>query len=171
MSLPSDPRGTYRPSRPHAILATLAGVAAGPAFVAAGWAVVATLPRSGRTLHDPASLQAPARLQITFGRPVDAALFEGQYQVEHLSLVLAMPHSVSVDCALIAGEPGDTRGANAFHWVTLLSFWSVSDLVASLSSPAGQAALSHVGTFATGGATARIVTNVPVRHPSLGRTA
>lgn len=170
MSLPDDPPGTHLPPRPQAVLVSLASAAAGPAFAAAGWTVATTLPRSAGALLDPASLQAPARLIVTFGCPADAALFEGQYQVEHLALVLAIPRLTAAGSALVAGEPGGKRGS--YHWLTTLTFSTMADLVAGLSSQAGQAALTQVATFATGGATARIVSGAsgvidpPTRHAS-----
>lgn len=156
MSSSDTPSGT----RPHAILTSLPAAAAGPAFVAAGWSVDVPASRCAFAVRDLAPLQAPTRLVISFGRPVDPEMFEGQYQVEHLSLVLAIPHRRCVESALVADGPPSSRGARQFHWVTTITFSSAADLVTGLSSPAGLDALTHIATFATGGATATIRTAV-----------
>ena len=144
---------------PHAVLTSLAGAVAGPAFIAAGWSVETTLSPAHLQHVCPPVMRFPARLVIEFGRPADAGLFEGHYQARYLSLVLAMPHYASIESALVAGGSGGTK--SSYHWVTTLGYSSAGDMIGSLLSRAGQATLTDITTFATGGATARIVTGVP----------
>lgn len=151
-----DPSGTRSGSKPRAVLTSLPGAAAGLAFLSAGWTVDATMTRAAMAIRDMSRMNAPVRLVLSFGRPLDAELFEGQYQARHLSLVLAMPLVVSVESALVACAPATRRAR--YHWVTTVTFNSVSDMVRCLSSRPGQLTLADVAAFATGGVTARIVT-------------
>lgn len=155
---PGDVASPARHATRRALLKSFAGGAAGAAFLAAGWAVDAAAPRAALEVGSAPVVSNPARIVVVFGHPDDYEIFEGYYQTKHVPLELAMPYCSSIDSALgVSGTAGEKA---SFHRIAFLAFDSEEELVASMASVAGQAAFADIANFATGGATATIVSGV-----------
>lgn len=160
MTSHSNLRSAARPasSTRRAILKSFAGGAAGAAFLAAGWAVDAAAPRANFEVGSAPALRNPAKIVVVFGHPEDVEIFEGYYRTKHVPLALTMPYCASLESALGVSETAGEKAA--FYRIATLTFNSEADLVACMSSAAGQAAFADVANFATGGATATIVSDI-----------
>jgi uncharacterized protein (TIGR02118 family) len=100
----------------------------------------------------------PARIVVVYGHPEDVAIFEGYYQTTHMSLALAMPYVASFESAIGVSGPAGEKAA--FYRIATLTFNSEAELEACMVSAAGQAAFADIANFATGGATATIVSDI-----------
>ena len=147
-----------RSSSRRAIVRALAGGAIGSAFLAAGWNVNAAVPRGAMELMSAPVPRLPTKLVIVYGHPHDAAAFETYFAARHLPLARALPFCASIEIALaVAGPAGE---APAFYRMATLTFASEADMAACVASEAGQLALADIATFATGGATATVITGI-----------
>ena len=90
------------------------------------------------------------RLIVQYGQPTDPAAFDQHYRNVHVGLAQAIPGVVRFTIG--HGQSLD-GGSPAPYLVAELDFESAEAMAAAMSSPAGTAAGSDVGTFATGGAT------------------
>lgn len=153
------PAGTSgRSSSRRAVIRALAGGAIGSAFLAAGWRVDAAVPRGAMELMSAPVPRLPTKLVIIYGQPSDADAFETYFASRHLPLARALPFCASIEVALAVSSPaGD---APAFYRMATLTFASEADMAACVASDAGQLALADIASFATGGATATVITGI-----------
>ncbi|MCW2583818.1 MAG: ethyl tert-butyl ether degradation protein EthD [Klenkia sp.] len=89
-------------------------------------------------------------LTVAYGQPTDPAAFDAHYESTHLPLAQEVP-GVRHLRALQGASLDD--GPAPYHLVVELTFDSLEELRAGLSSPQGQAAAADVPNFADGGAT------------------
>jgi uncharacterized protein (TIGR02118 family) len=93
----------------------------------------------------------PARLLALYGHPTDTAAFDRHYTSTHVPLAKKLPGLRSY--TLSHGQIGAADGKAPYHLVGELTFDSLADVQAALSSPEGAAAAGDLGNFATGGVT------------------
>lgn len=92
-----------------------------------------------------------AQVLVLYNTPADPAAFDHYYHQTHIPLAKTIP---GVRSYLInSGPVQNLAGGSAPYLVAELTFDSMADVGAALSSPEGQAAAADVGNFATGGAT------------------
>lgn len=145
----------------RSIVKGVAGAAAA-AFLAAGWTVEAA-PRPALETGSAPAIPDPVKIVIVYGHPEDADAFESYFLEHHVPLARGLPLYTSIESALaVSGAEGEEA---SFHRVSTVTFNSEADLVASLASEAGQAIYADIANFATGGATATIVTGIQVVTP------
>ena len=91
-----------------------------------------------------------AQLLVLYHTPADPAAFDRYYHATHIPLAKKIPglRSYSISDGAVQSLAG-----SAPHLVAILTFDSMADLNAALTSPEGQAAAADLGNFATGGAT------------------
>jgi uncharacterized protein (TIGR02118 family) len=90
------------------------------------------------------------KLIVLYPPPVDAALFERRYHLEHAPMVLeGIPGLKKFVAAQVLGSPA---GAAPYHRVAELYFDSTESLQAAVASAGGQAAVAHAMEISTGGA-------------------
>ncbi|MGY6758992.1 EthD family reductase [Klenkia terrae] len=89
-------------------------------------------------------------LTVAYGQPIDPAAFDAHYESTHLPLAQQVPGVRNLRA--LQGASLDDSPA-PYHLVVELTFDSLEDLNAGLSSPQGQAAAGDVANFADGGAT------------------
>ncbi|MEI4272592.1 EthD family reductase [Klenkia sp. LSe6-5] len=90
------------------------------------------------------------RLLVTYGQPTDPAAFDAHYRDVHTGLAQAIPGLVRFSTGHADTMDGSPSPA---YLVAELDFESAEAMAAGMSSEAGRAAGTDVGTFATGGAT------------------
>ena len=90
---------------------------------------------------------------VLYDRPTDPAAFDEHYRQVHVPLVEAMP--LITEFAWGKVESTDSAGT---YVVARMTYRSAEDATASLSGPAGQAAVADLATFAQAGVR---VLNVP----------
>ena len=95
-------------------------------------------------------------LKVTalYGHPTDTAQFERYYADVHLPIFRKMAGVERSEAARVVGTPD----GSAPPYYRIFEFWLVSQeqLQRSLSSPEGQAVVSDLPNFASGGATVLI---------------
>jgi uncharacterized protein (TIGR02118 family) len=91
----------------------------------------------------------PAKVVVMYGTPTDAATFRQQYTDDHVPLAKAIPGLRSFEVS--DGPVNTPAGPAPFASVVLLTFDSMADLQAGMSSPEGGAAVAHAQQIATGG--------------------
>lgn len=148
---------TSSPTR-RAILKSFAGGAVGAAFLAAGWAVEAAAPRANVEMGGAPDVRTPVKLIVVYGQPEDEAIFESYYRTTHIPLARRVPYCAAMESALAVSDAAGEKAS--FYRIATLTFDSESEMVACMSSEAGQAAFADIANFATGGATATIVNDV-----------
>jgi uncharacterized protein (TIGR02118 family) len=153
-----------RSSSRRAILKSIAGGAAGAAFLAAGWTVDAAGSRAAFETGSAPVLPSTVKLVFVFGHPEDSQLFESYYRTTHVPLALKMPNFLSHESALAVSDAGG--GKSTFYRIDTMSFANEDDMVSCVASKAGLAAMSDVANFATGGVTATVVSTIQ-SHQSL----
>ncbi|MHC1560949.1 EthD family reductase [Actinomycetospora sp. C-140] len=87
---------------------------------------------------------------VLYGHPTDPAAFDTYYRDVHAPLADKIPGLKSFTyrhCASLDANPAP------YHLIAELSFDSLEDLQAGMSSEAGQTAAADVPNFASGGAT------------------
>lgn len=142
----------------RAILRALAGGAIGSAFLHAGWVANASVPRKAMETMTAPVPRLPARLVIVYGHPDDVDAFEEHYRSRHVPLAVAMPYCSRIESALAMRDPGGEEAA--FHRIDTLTFENEADLAACVASEAGRLSLADIAEFASGGATATVVTAI-----------
>jgi uncharacterized protein (TIGR02118 family) len=97
-----------------------------------------------------------AKLMILYGRPADPVAFEDYYAHRHIPY--ASKHMPNVRGAenmrVISAADG---GPAPYYRVSQMSYDSVDDLRAGISSGEGQSTIADLANFATGGVTLLIV--------------
>lgn len=155
-----EPASDRQPTR-RAIVRGLAG-AASAAFLSAGWTVQAA-PRANFETGLAPTLEAPVKVVVVYGKPDDVELFEGYYRTKHIPLAMQLPNCASLETALaVSGPEGEPA---TFYRIATLTFNSEADMVACMNSEVGQAAFADIANFATGGATATILSDIQARQP------
>lgn len=93
-----------------------------------------------------------AKLVILYGHPPDPAAFEDYYADHHLPFAgREMPNVRDAENARVLSTP---EGEPApFYRIAQMSYDTVADLRAGVSSEQGRAVLADLANFATGGAT------------------
>ena len=92
-----------------------------------------------------------AQVLVIYNTPADTAAFDHYYHGTHIPLAKKIPGMRSY--LINAGPVQNLVGGTPPHLIAQLTFDSMADLGAALSSPEGQAAAADVANFATGGAT------------------
>jgi uncharacterized protein (TIGR02118 family) len=91
---------------------------------------------------------------VLYGNPEDPQAFEDYYAGTHLPLAAQMPGVAGFEAMKVLGTPGGD--ASPYYRIAQLSFDSAEQMQATLGSPEGQATVSDIPKFATGGATVLI---------------
>lgn len=93
-------------------------------------------------------------LIVSYGHPVDPEAFDSYYTTTHQALADRIPGVVRWH----AGHCNSLDGSNPDHYlVAILTFEDDDALQAGMSSPEGQAAVSDIPNFATGGASTTVI--------------
>ncbi|HEY5788580.1 MAG TPA: EthD family reductase [Microlunatus sp.] len=92
-----------------------------------------------------------AKIVVLYGHPQDAEAFDTYYGHTHAPIAKAVPGLTSFTTSV--GPVGTPAGPSDYHRVATLSWDSMADLQAALSTAEGGAAAGDVANFATGGAT------------------
>ncbi len=95
-----------------------------------------------------------ARVLVLYNQPADKAAFDAYYHQKHIPLAKTLPGLRGM--TLSAGAPVAIAGT-APYLVAELTFDSLADVQAALSSPEGQATAADVANYAHSGATILIV--------------
>lgn len=97
-----------------------------------------------------------AKLVILYGHPADPAAFEDYYASRHIPYASKhMPHVRGAEnMRVISTSDG---GPAPYYRMSQLTYDSVDDLRAGISSVDGQSTIADLANFATGGATLLIV--------------
>jgi uncharacterized protein (TIGR02118 family) len=119
--------------------------------------------RPAKRLRDIVAVVAAARMDhlrrpdvpkliILYGQPDDPAAFEDYYANKHLPYAAEhMPHVRAAENLKIIGTAEDT--APPYYRLSQLTYNSLDDLRAGLTSNDGQSVIADLANFATGGAT------------------
>lgn len=92
-----------------------------------------------------------AKLIILYGHPTDPAAFEDYYSKRHLPFAAEqMPNVRGAETTRVLGSPD---GQAPYYRTAQMSYASVEELKAGISSEPGQAVLADLHNFATGGVT------------------
>jgi uncharacterized protein (TIGR02118 family) len=91
-----------------------------------------------------------AQVLVLYNTPADPAAFDRYYQESHIPTAQKMPGLRSYQ---VSTGPVQAFAGNAPYLVATLSFDSMADLRAAMSSPEGKAAAADLPNFASGGAT------------------
>jgi uncharacterized protein (TIGR02118 family) len=91
----------------------------------------------------------PAKLIALYNAPKDAQAFDKYYVERHIPLAKTVPGLKRYEVS--AGKVTDPSGASPYHLVATLTFDSLPDVQAALSSAAGIATAGDLANFATGG--------------------
>lgn len=158
---------SIRQSSRRSIVKGAAGAAAS-AFIAAGWTVQATARPMVETGSAPA-VRTPVKVVVVYDQPDDVELFEGYYRTKHMPLAMKLPNCASLETAIaVSGPEGE---AASFYRIATLTFNSEADMVACMNSEVGQAAFADIANFATGGATATILSDIQAVQPGTSNPA
>lgn len=93
---------------------------------------------------------AMVKLSILYGHPQDPTAFEDYYANVHMPLGAKIPDAVRAETSKVAGTPDGQQPK--WYRTTDIYFDSMEELRAALASAEGEAALSDISRFATGGA-------------------
>ena len=96
------------------------------------------------------------KLLILYGNPADPAAFEDYYISRHIPYA-TLPHSyvrAAENMRVLSTSDG---GPAPYYRVSQLSYDSVADLRAGITSEDGRSTIADIANFATGGATLLIV--------------
>ncbi len=106
----------------------------------------------------PAVAAEAVAVVVLYGLPADPAAFEAYYLGTHQPLAFQIPHVQRLEAArtvdTLDGAPVP------FHRIAELHFATRTDLEAALASAEGRAVFADLTNFATGGATAFVVTDL-----------
>jgi uncharacterized protein (TIGR02118 family) len=93
-----------------------------------------------------------AKLIVLYGHPKDPAAFEDYYANRHLPFASGhMPNVTGAESALIAGTPDGAEPR--YYRISEMTYDTLADLRAGISSPDGRRVLADLDNFASGGAT------------------
>lgn len=92
-----------------------------------------------------------AKLLVLYDHPRNVDAFERYYREMHIPLALKVPGVRTI--AVSDGPVHSMTGASEHYLIASLTFDSMADLQAGLSSPEGQVAAADLPNFATGGVT------------------
>jgi len=92
-----------------------------------------------------------AKIVVLYGHPQDAEAFDSYYVNTHAPIAKAVPGLRSFTASV--GPVGTPAGPSDYYRVATLSWDTMADLQAALSSAEGGAAAGDLANFATGGAT------------------
>lgn len=92
-----------------------------------------------------------ARLVALYNPPTDPAAFDAYYESRHVPIAKRIPGVRAVHIS--TGPVMTPTGPAPYHVVGMLSFDSMPALQSGLASPQGQAAVTDLANFASGGAT------------------
>jgi uncharacterized protein (TIGR02118 family) len=95
-----------------------------------------------------------AKLIILYGQPKDPGAFEDYYSHRHPPFAQQMPNVRDAELSRVVGAP--EGGEPPYYRIAQMSFDSVADLRAAISTEEGKAVLADLPNFATGGATVLI---------------
>jgi uncharacterized protein (TIGR02118 family) len=90
-----------------------------------------------------------AKVLVLYQVPIDPAAFDQYFKTTHIPLAKQIPDLRSIDVS--RGDVIDPQGPAPYYQVTTLTFDSMDDLKAAMSSGEGQSAIQDVINFATGG--------------------
>lgn len=96
-----------------------------------------------------------AKLILLYGRPQDPSAFEDYYTRRHLPFAQRQMPKVRSSGGIVQGSRPDEPPA--YHRFVELTYDSVQDVYDATASAEGQAVLSDLDNFATGGVTALVV--------------
>ncbi len=89
------------------------------------------------------------KLIVLYGHPVDSAAFEAYYSETHLPIASKIPGVSQIELTKFIGTPD---GGNPSQYrMAELYFDSIEELQKQMASAEGQAAVSDIPKFATGG--------------------
>jgi len=91
-----------------------------------------------------------AQVLVLYNTPADPAAFDRYYRDTHIPIARKIPGLRSFS---ISRGPVQALAGTAPYLVAILSFDSMADLNAALTSPEGQAAAADLPKFASGGVT------------------
>jgi uncharacterized protein (TIGR02118 family) len=91
-----------------------------------------------------------AQILVLYNTPADPAEFDRYYHERHISLAKTIPGLRSY---LISSGPVQALAGTAPYLVATLTFDSMADINAALTSPEGQATAADLSNFAPEGAT------------------
>jgi uncharacterized protein (TIGR02118 family) len=96
------------------------------------------------------------KLLILYGHPADPAAFEDYYTSRHIPYATGHMPNVrrAENMRVLSASDG---GPAPWYRVSQLSYDSVADLRAGITSEDGRSAIADIANFATGGATLLIV--------------
>jgi uncharacterized protein (TIGR02118 family) len=94
------------------------------------------------------------KIVVLYGPPSDPSAFEAHYANTHLPLAAKMPNVRRFEASRVIGTPDGSPPP--YYRLAEIWFDNQEDLQASTSSPEGQATVTDIGNFATGGATVLI---------------
>lgn len=90
-----------------------------------------------------------ARLLVMYKTPRDTAAFDKHYSERHVPLAKQIPGLRKYEVS--QGPVGSPMGSSNYHLVAILHFDNMAAIQSAFGSAEGQAAVSDVQTFATGG--------------------
>jgi uncharacterized protein (TIGR02118 family) len=91
-----------------------------------------------------------ARLLVMYKTPRDAAAFDKHYKEKHIALAKKIPGVTKYEIS--KGAVATPGGPAPYHLIAILHFDDMAAIQKAFASPEGQAAVTDVQTFATGGA-------------------
>ena len=100
-----------------------------------------------------------AQLLVLYNTPVDPSAFDHYYQHTHIPLANKIPGMRSYT---INTGPVQALAGSAPYLIATMTFDSMADINAALTSPEGQATAADLPNFASGGATLLIFDNKAV---------
>ena len=90
-----------------------------------------------------------AKVLALYKTPADPAAFDRYYYDVHVPIAKKTPGLRRYEVS--RGTIGMLGGRSPYHLLAVLTFDSVADVQAALTSPEGQATAADIGNFATGG--------------------
>jgi uncharacterized protein (TIGR02118 family) len=91
-----------------------------------------------------------AQVLVLYNTPADPSAFDRYYHQTHVPLAQKIPGLRSFS---ISNGPVQALAGSAPHLIAILTFDSMADISAALTSPEGQAAAADLPNFASSGAT------------------
>jgi uncharacterized protein (TIGR02118 family) len=91
------------------------------------------------------------KITVLYGHPMSPDDFEKYYEEKHAPIASKMSGVLRFELTRFSSGPDGTRPA--FYRMAELYFKDQEQMLAAMASPEGQAAISDISNFATGGAT------------------
>jgi uncharacterized protein (TIGR02118 family) len=89
------------------------------------------------------------KLTVLYHHPNNVEEFESYYEKVHLPLAQNMPGLSKLELTRFTSGPGGTKAD--FHRMAELYFINEAQMIETMGSPEGQAAINDLHNFATGG--------------------